>query len=84
VRSISLRSYNQSRMAPREYRHSVTVDGKHQVVLPLPDVAAGTVVDVTVRVPELERRPRVPGSAEGLMKIMPGFDDPIEGFEEYQ
>lgn len=26
---------------------------------------------------------RQPGFAKGLIKILPGFDDPIEGMEEY-
>lgn len=26
---------------------------------------------------------RKPGFAKGLIKILPGFDDPIEGMEEY-
>jgi len=28
-------------------------------------------------------QPRKPGFAKGLVEMLPGFDDPIEGMEEY-
>ena len=38
---------------------------------------------ILVKQPKEERKDRKPGFAKGMIKILPGFDDPIEGLEPY-
>jgi antitoxin (DNA-binding transcriptional repressor) of toxin-antitoxin stability system len=49
-----------------------------EVIITRPDGLAFRLVPV----PQAERRPKF-GSARGLIKMAPDFDDPLEDFEEY-
>jgi hypothetical protein len=71
-------------MPPEEFKQTVRVDRDHRVVLSIPELEAGTVVDVTISAPRSKHIDREPGTAKGLLKILPGFDDPIPGFEDYR
>jgi hypothetical protein len=69
---------------PWEVQRSAKVNQSHEVTLAFPELAEGTELEIIVRqVPALIRGKRQPGSAKGQIRIMPGFDDPIEGFEEH-
>jgi hypothetical protein len=70
-------------MPPEEFKQTVKVDREHRVVLSVPELEAGTLVDVTVTTTAASLRGRTPGTAKGLLKILPGYDDPVPGFEDY-
>jgi hypothetical protein len=55
-------------------------------VLTFPQLEEGTELQLTVEqvvVPQ-NLQPRKPGSAKGQIQILPGFDDPLEEFEDYR
>jgi hypothetical protein len=61
-------------------------DKDHKVVLTFPQLEEGTELQLTVEqvvVPQ-NLQPRKPGSAKGQIQILPGFDDPLEEFEDYR
>lgn len=67
-------------------RKTVQVGENGRVELTVPELAAGTTAEVIVLVPEAspnQERPTRHGWLKGKIKILPGFDDPIPGMEEY-
>ena len=69
-------------MAYDEMQQTAKVGRDHRVIIELPSLPEGTTVHVTShQVPSAVLRRA--GSARGLITIEPGFDDPIEGFEDH-
>lgn len=63
-------------------RFETTVD--QDGIVQVPDLKAGDHVEVIVlRLSPPQVRMRKSGWAKGKVKILPGFDDPIPGMEEY-
>ena len=60
-----------------------TIVGKNGV-LAIPQLVEGEKVEVIVlRQPQTTKPRRKGGWAKGWVRILPGFDDPIPGMEEY-
>ncbi len=56
----------------------------HEGIVHLPDVTEGERVEVIVLKLHAATKPRRKGGwAEGKIRILPGFDDPIPGMEDY-
>lgn len=69
-------------MAFDEMQQTARVGSDHRVIIELPSLPEGTTVQVTVH-KVITGVVRKAGSAKGLIKTEPGFDDAIEGFEDY-
>lgn len=66
-------------MEPIRIEATVAKDG----MLLIPQLKAGDEVEVIVHRKPKKKKIRRGGWAKGKIKILPGFDDPIPGMEEY-
>ncbi|MFY9233185.1 MAG: hypothetical protein WAO58_01870 [Fimbriimonadaceae bacterium] len=69
-------------------RKTVQVGDNGRIEIEAPELLPGTTADVILIVPEVGKEAELPlesfgGWAKGRIKILPGFDDPIPGMEEY-
>ena len=71
----------------RVIRATVQVGENGRIEIPASELEAGTTAEVIVLVPEVAEAElsaaEFGGWAKGKIKILPGFDDPIPGMEEY-
>lgn len=73
-------------MPPYVWKSSARIGPGSKLVLIVPDLKVGSVVDVTVSYLEVAsaKKPRVPGSAKGQIWISPDFDDPLPELKQYE